>query len=254
VWIDDIVVTELNSPTFTPVNFSENFNTAESGTANISDFEVANYGNGTWTFGLEQVGSDLTNKCARFDITQNSDDWWTLQFKNTKLSTIKGKQYIIGFKAKSDIPNSLLFRIEGTALFEKRVDLTGDNTFQSFSIESTSMDASGPANFMWAFGHPTSLGSIWIDDITIQEKGTTTILNSDENLSSTKMKLANKEIQFFSYIHAQVYVYDLSGILIAQQTLEGSNCRIPVNNNKILIVKCVDNSGKVTINKLISQD
>jgi len=253
VWIDDIVVTELDPPTYTPLNYLENFNSVVPGTSNVGDFEVANYGNGAWTFGVEQVGTDPANKCVRFDVTQNSDDWWTLQFKNVKLSTIKGKQYIIGFKAKSDIPNSILFRIEGTTLFEQRVNLT--NAFQSFSIESTPVDATGPANFMWAFGKPTILGTFWLDDITIQEKGIASSLGNIHNPSPVKMKFVNNEIQFLSDTHAQVFVYDLTGVLVAQRLIDGANCSIPVKNEyKILIVKCVDENGNISCNKLISQD
>ena len=164
VWIDDIVITEK----YTPINFSENFNTVVPGVSNIGDFDLANYGNGAWTFGVEQVDTDPLNKCARLNITQNSDAWWTLQFKNSKLIAVQGKQYVINFKAKSNISNSLLVRMEGVVAFEQRVNLT--NSFQNFSIESTAMDNTGSVGFMWAFGNPTSLGTIWIDDITIQQK------------------------------------------------------------------------------------
>ena len=164
IWIDDIVITEK----YTPINFSENFNTVVPGVSNIGDFDLANYGNGAWTFGVEQVDADPLNKCARLNITQNSDAWWTLQFKNSKLIAVQGKQYVINFKAKSNISNSLLVRMEGVVAFEQRVNLT--NSYQNFSIESTAMDNTGPVGFMWAFGNPTSLGTIWIDDITIQQK------------------------------------------------------------------------------------
>jgi len=249
IWIDDIVISEI----YTPINVSENFNTVVPGASNIGDFDLGNFGNGAWTFGVEQVAADPANKCARLNITQNSDDWWTLQFKNTKYNAVKGKQYVIGFQAKSDISNSLLFRMEGVVTFEQRVNLT--NLFQSFSIESTAMDASGPINFMWAFGRPTLLGTIWIDDITIKEKGLTTAIEKVNNSTMDNIKFTNGGLLFLSDTHAEVLVYDLTGSLIARQRVQGINSQIHLNNNyNALIVKCIDINGIVSTNKLISQN
>ena len=249
IWIDDIVISEI----YTPINVSENFNTVVPGASNIGDFDLGNFGNGAWTFGVEQVATDPANKCARLNITQNSDDWWTLQFKNTKYNAVKGKQYVIGFQAKSDISNSLLFRMEGVVTFEQRVNLT--NSFQSFSIESTAMDASGPVGFMWAMGRPTLLGTIWIDDITIQEKGLTTAVEKINNSTMDKIRFTKGELLFLSDTHAEVLVYDLTGSLITRQKVQGINSQIHLNNNySAVIVKCVGKNGNISTNKLISEN
>ncbi|MDP4276107.1 MAG: hypothetical protein Q8914_00600 [Bacteroidota bacterium] len=253
IWIDDIVVTELDTPTYTPLDYSENFNTVVPGAAAVGDFDVANFGNGLWNFSLEQVGNDASNKCVRFDITQNSDDWWTLQFKNSKLMVEKGKQYEIGFKAKSNIPNTLLFRIEGTAVFDQRVELTGDDSFQTFTIESTPMDASGPANFMWAFGSPTALGTCWIDDITIREK-TPASVNQPAQPEALNLYFSGNRIHFLNQLQGTVSIYNLTGSLVAQQHLSGSDCSITVpETNRLLLVKYQDNSGNVIVRKVVNQ-
>ena len=252
IWIDDVVVTELNSTSYVPLNYSEDFDNAVVAASTIADFDVANYGNGLWNFSLEQNGTDPANKCVRLDIMQNSDDWWTLQFKNSKLNVEKGKQYIIDFKAKSDIDNSLLFRIEQTVLFEQRVNVKGDGTFQSFSIESTAMDNSGPANFMWAFGRPTALGTIWLDNISIREKKTSTDVGQHGETQAVNFIFEDDDIRVLSDIQSSVSVYNTLGCLLARKMVSGSGQLIHVNSrDKVLMVVYKDTLGKTVVKKLL---
>lgn len=254
IWIDDVVVTELNSPTYTSLDYSENFDNTILGAASIGDFDVANYGNGLWNFSIEQNGSDVANKCAKFVISQNSDDWWTLQFKNTKLNVEKGKQYIIDFKAKSSIPNTLLFRIENTVLFEQSLTVNGDGNFQSFSIESTAMDNRGPANFMWAFGRPTNPGTFWLDDIHIREKTISTAINPFKNQLTVDFTFENGNVRMLSDTQTTVCIYNTMGTLLAKKKLNGSGQLIPVKASVgMLVLVCTDNSGRTTVEKLLTK-
>lgn len=246
IWIDDIVISEM----YTPLNYSENFNTVLPTATNIGDVTLANYGNGAWTFGVEQVGTDVSNKCAWMNISENSTDWWTLQFKIEKFAVIKDKQYTISFKAKSTVPNSFSVRVEGVSSYVTNINTTGGNTFENFVLETSPMEKSGLANFLWSFGRPTVYDKICIDDLIIQEKGLSTDFQNISNDSDVKIYFTKDKLNILNGFNSMIYVYDLTGSLLVYQQIKSNNDSMPIRiGQKILIVKVIDEKGQITTKK-----
>jgi len=156
--------------------FSQDFESAVAGTELLGNMQVLKFpsGSNAWTYDIASGVSAITgSKSAHLNVQNPGNDWWGLQFKleNAALSTvIAGKSYNITFKIKSSTPNNKFrFSVEGQSGFVKEVTVTAANVTQVVSIDSSPMDTSGVANFLWAFGLNSNVGDIWIDDIVITE-------------------------------------------------------------------------------------
>ncbi|OJX89815.1 MAG: hypothetical protein BGP01_06325 [Paludibacter sp. 47-17] len=251
IWIDDIVISEI----YEPINYSENFNNVVPTATTIGDITLANYGNGAWTFGVEPLESDASNQCAWMNITENSTDWWTLQFKIDKFAAIKDKQYIISFKAKSTVPNSFSVRVEGVSSYVANINTTGGDTFESFVLETSPMDKSGLANFLWGFGRPTVYDKICIDDLMIQEKSVTTKIPDFPEGSDVKLYFSENQLRIVNGLYSNVYVYSPAGVLLACSQTDNHDDSVSIpGGQKLLIVKIIDAGGRITTKKVIAQN
>ena len=157
--------------------FSQDFESAAAGTDLLGNVQVKNFnagGGAAWTYDIA-TGATATSgsKSAHLNIQNAGDQWWGLQFKveDPALTTvIAGKSYKITFKIKSSTPNNKFqFRCEGQNSFQQDVTVTTANVTQVVSIDTSPMNGSGVANFLWAFGLNSNVGDIWIDDIVITE-------------------------------------------------------------------------------------
>ncbi|MDP4276105.1 MAG: GH32 C-terminal domain-containing protein [Bacteroidota bacterium] len=227
IWIDDIVVTEL----YTPLNFSENFDHTTTTASTIGDFSLGNYEGSAWTFGVEPVGKDTTNKCVGLNITENSVDWWVLQYKVEKFPVIKDKQYIIKFKAKSGLPNLFNFRVEGTSDYMTMLTTKGGNgAFDEYTCETPPMQRSGVANFLWAFGKPTKPDKFYLDDISFQEKPV--------YADTTKI----------SRLTLNDFTSDVHMTPAFNPTITNYNAIVPFNKESITFLPATDSLGEIFIN------
>ena len=156
--------------------FSQNFETAVAGNELLGNMQVLKFpsGSNAWTYDIASGVTAISgSKSAHLNIQNVGNDWWGLQFKieNAASTTvIAGKSYNITFKIKSSTANNKFrFSVEGQSGFVKDVTVTAANVTQVVSIDSSPMDTSGVANFLWAFGLNSNVGDIWIDDIVITE-------------------------------------------------------------------------------------
>ena len=166
IWIDDISITLLPPPSLS--SLSEDFNNVELIGNNLGDFELGTYA-GSWDYGLEVDPLDINNKFLRLQPIEDAE-WWAYQFRNLKYYVNQGQKYKVQFKAKSDVPNTIQFRLEAATGFQISIPLSGEDTFETVSFVTTPSENSGMVGVLWAFGLPTVVGSsIWIDDIVITE-------------------------------------------------------------------------------------
>jgi hypothetical protein len=157
--------------------FSQDFESAAAGTDLLGNVQVKNFnagGGAAWTYDIATGATAISgSKSAHLNIQNAGDQWWGLQFKveDPALTTvIAGKSYKITFKIKSSTPNNKFqFRCEGQNSFQQDVTVTTANVTQVVSIDTSPMNGSGVANFLWAFGLNSNVGDIWIDDIVITE-------------------------------------------------------------------------------------
>ena len=160
--------------------YSQDFESAVVGTNLLGNMQVQNYnagGGAAWTYDLATGVQALSgSKSAHLNIQNPGNQWWGLQFKveNAALSTVvKGMSYNITFKIKSSTSNNKFqFYVQGQSVFEQDITIPTANVTQVVSIDTTPMDNSGTANFLWAFGYNPNVGDVWIDDIVITEKYT----------------------------------------------------------------------------------
>lgn len=256
IWIDNIVIEEL----FEPVNFTEDFNNAEmvngEGGWSVGSVDMRNFGNGNWTFGLEEISGKPENNCVWMDIAENSEDWWTLQFRiENKFKVIKGRKYTTSFKIKSQQPNKVTFKIEGVSSFVQEIDIAGGNNFQEYTIHSPEMEHSGIPNFMWAFGRPTSTGKLYIDDITITETDTPgpSGLKIPDPETNVKMRWNGEILNICGDQPADIQVYNCYGGLILNSKISEGETSIHVTHpSSVIIVKYIDTKGHQIVKKLVA--
>ncbi len=186
IWIDDVVITEVPLPSLS--SFSENFNSATIEGNILGDFEFGTYPNTTesvWTYGLEVDPKNPSDKYLRLDLGENPD-WWAFQFKSQKYEAQYGKKYRIQFKAKSNVANTFIFKVEAIVDFQANITLSGNNQFETFTLETPPMDTDGVPNLLWAFGKPSVVGStIWLDDIVISEITVPELTELSENFNTS---------------------------------------------------------------------
>lgn len=159
------------------VIYSQNFESAVAGNELLGDVKVKNFNaaaGSAWTYDIATGGAAISgSKSAYLNISNAANEWWGLQFiiEDAALTTVvAGKSYNISFKIKSSTANNKFrFSVEGRSGFVKDVTVTAANVTQVVSIDSSPMDSSGVANFLWAFGKNANVGEIWIDDIVITE-------------------------------------------------------------------------------------
>jgi len=156
--------------------YRQDFESAVAGTDLLGNMQVLNFpsGSNAWTYDIATGAAAISgSKSAHLNIQNIGNDWWGLQFKieNAASTTvIAGKSYNITFKIKSSTANNKFrFFVQGQSKFDKDVTVTEANVTQVVSIDSSPMDTSGVANFLWAFGLNANVGDIWIDDIVITE-------------------------------------------------------------------------------------
>jgi hypothetical protein len=166
IWIDDVVITLLPLPDFS--DLFEDFNFVTLDGATIGDFEFCTFA-GSWDYSLEVDPQDINNKFLRLQPIETAE-WWAYQFRTLKYSVKQGKKYRVSFKAKSNVSNTVKFKLEAATNFEKDVPLSGQNTFETITFETTPAENEGPVGVVWALGSPTVAGStVWLDDIEIVE-------------------------------------------------------------------------------------
>jgi len=159
------------------VIYKQDFESAVAGNELLGNTQVKNFNSGggaAWTYDIAAgVNAISGSNSAHLNIQNPGNAWWGLQYKieNAALTTVtKGLQYNVTFKIKSSTNNNKFrFSVEAQSGFVREVTLGAANVTQVISINTSPMDNSGVANFLWAFGQVANVGDIWIDDIAITE-------------------------------------------------------------------------------------
>jgi hypothetical protein len=98
------------------------------------------------------------------------------------------------------------------------------------------------ANFMWAFGKPGVPAEIWIDDIVIEEMGTTAV---DENsIDKVKVWSTGNKLIIDSPEFCSANVYSITGQRILSTSINVlGKSSVTISNNKIVLVKLTSTNG-----------
>ena len=237
------------------VVYSENFENATVGTTTLGNANAMNYGGGAvWTFGLETNYPITGLKSGYFNVTNPGSDWWTLQYRiDSKFPVIQGLQYKVTFKIQSSVASTIMFKAQDAVDFTQTLNLKGGYTTETYSIITTPMDRSATtANFMWAFGKPGVPAEIWIDDIVIEELGSTAV---DENsIDKVKVWSTGNRLIIDSPEFCSAYVYSITGQEILSTPLNViGRASVNISDNKFVLVKLTSTNGvsktiKVQIN------
>ena len=227
------------------VVYSENFENATVAATTIGNGDAMNYGGGAvWTFGLETNYPITGLKSAYFNVTNTGSDWWTLQYRiDSRFSVKQGVQYKVTFNIQSSVANTIGFNVQDAVDFKQTLNLKGAYTIEKFSITTTPMDRDdAKANFMWAFGKPGVPGEIWIDDIVIEELGSSAV---DENfIEKIKVWSTGNKLIIDSPELCSVNVYSITGQQILSTPLNFSGrTSINISDNKFVFVKLTSTNG-----------
>jgi len=157
--------------------YRQDFESAVAGNDQLGNTQVKNFnagGGAAWTYDIAAgVNAISGSKSAHLNIQNPGGEWWGLQYKieDPALTTVtRGLQYNVTFKIKSSTSNNKFeFSVQGQSGFKQNITLGAANVTQVISINTSPMDNSGTANFLWAFGQVANVGDIWIDDIVITE-------------------------------------------------------------------------------------
>ncbi|MDP4276104.1 MAG: hypothetical protein Q8914_00585 [Bacteroidota bacterium] len=222
------------------VVYSENFENASVTETTLGNAAAMNYGGGAlWTFGLETNYPIDGAKSAYFNITNTGSDWWTLQYRiDSKFAVKQGAQYKVSFKIQSSIASTIKFRVEATADFTQMLNLKGGYNLEEYSITTSPMDRDGDnANFMFAFGSPAVPTEIWLDDIVIEELGTTAV--NKPSLKNFAVHYSDNGLTVDSPQPCSLEIFDTMGKLLASYAnIKSGETTIPLTiRHQVVLVK-----------------
>jgi hypothetical protein len=139
---------------------------------------------------------------------------------------------------------------------QENVSLVGGGVSETKTYTSPVLTQSGSADFAWywALGWPVTPCSLTIDDIVIEEIGSTGINETIDNLKMEAYSTSN-QLNVKTAINSKIVVLDLTGRIIAQQNANGNELTvIPMaNKSGCVLLKATDDQGNASIRKVILQ-
>lgn len=164
------------------------------------------------------------------------------------------------YKIRSSVPETIVHfcHIAGVTDAQENVSLVGGGVVETKTYTTPVLTQDGSADFAWywALGWPVTPGTIFIDDIVIEEltSGTAGISEQVDNMKMVAYS-SSKQLNIKTAINSKIVVLDLTGRQLAQRNVNANETMvIPMGNTSgCVLVKATDNQGITSIRKVVIQ-